>query len=339
MSGTGIEDTAELQPARRDLSWFALALAALAATAFVGGAYLAARSMLAARTPEKHGTKWVLAGPQSTPIRPQKAPASTPNAPAADGYMLLAATTETPPPEPPVALPASAQRIFIHYSLPDWPASVRPEVEVQRAGEEAGDLSATVQPQPGSSWGRGRVVLVPKKGQKGFAPGIYLVRLFGPEQLEEVVSFVVLADLEKILGQQPPAGGLVIVSTAVAPTLGPDGTPKGSARSLSGAKEVYFWFAYDAAVDGTAVEIHWFLNGKLVPQASSRLRLKGGSGTAVAYIRAEGGTLPPGNWSVGVYLEGSSEALAGEQFTIGGKVTNSTGPGTMEKPGPGTRPG
>ena len=64
------------------------------------------------------------------------------------------------------------------------------------------------------------------------------------------------------------------------------------------------------------VEVHWFLDDQLIPPASTRLRLNGGSGTAAAFIKCQGGTLPAGKWSVGVYLEGGTDALAGVHFAV-----------------------
>ncbi|MBC7288026.1 MAG: hypothetical protein H5T86_08310 [Armatimonadetes bacterium] len=160
------------------------------------------------------------------------------------------------------------------------------------------------------------IALSTAKSGTAFSPGIYIARLRGPAGTEETLSFAVLAGLEKILSHEPPAGGVVITDAAVTDRAPAGGTPKLRLTEISGARELYFWFAYDAAVDGTVVEVHWFCNGQLVEAASSRLRLSKGSGTAAAFIKVGAGTLPAGNWSVGAYLEGGSQPLAGLQFRI-----------------------
>ena len=321
MSSQGIEDTAELRPIRRDPSWFILAVAVFAAIAFVAGAYWSSSSSTSPRRlsissapPTRRATPHT--AELSLAASAQSKLTHTERSLITGDYFLIASTSERLPSEAPVALPASAPQIFIHYSLPDWPASARPEIIIERDGEEVHEGAIEVRPSTASVHARGIVVLRPPPGAKGFAPGIYLVHLRDTAGAEEVLSFAVISDLEKILAQQPPPGGLLITDCAVTPELTPDGAPKGRVSELVGPSQVYFWFAYDAAVEGAVVEVHWFLDGQLIPPASSRLHLKGGSGTAVAFVKCQGGTLPAGKWSVGVYLEGGTDALSGAQFVV-----------------------
>lgn len=311
------EETAELPAVlSADWSWPVLVVALVVGLAFLGGAYYGSADRRRAAGVQP-GT-----GPRAT--QPGAGDAQS-QAPAAleeeeaptDGYFVGATLSEKRPGRAPLALPGSAGRVYYHYSLPGWPAGARVRLTWRLGGKELLSRGVKWQPDKRAPWATGYFLLpVPREGE-GFPSGIYEVELSAEGGLTDTGSFAVLRDLELMMGHEPPAGAVLVSRPVICLSVdgqGRPGTPVTQVPATS--PRVFTCFSYDGAVKGAVLEVVWFCQDVEVPSARTRLELPGVGGTASAFLRRGQEALPAGPWSVGVYLEGASQALSAASFTV-----------------------
>ncbi len=345
--GPSDQETALLEPVRRgDWTWYVLALAALAGAAFVAGAMLGGRraavagpALAAARAvetlaPGKGGAGMgateeraaarqiearVAAGGKARVQGPGQAPEVSGRAEGGqasrDGYLFAVSASPTPPQEAPLALPARAGRVYLHYRLPGWPEGGRLKLSCRLGNIELPVLEW--HPQTGRGYACGYFAIGRPAGWKAFKQGIYLVRLEGPEGLVEEGSFAILEGLADIAGGQPPAA-VIVSNLRTAAGVDKLGRPVRPAKEFpADAEAIYACFDYSGAVAGIALEVRWFLGEGEVAGGRATLRLPGHRGRAWAFIRRAGNKpLPEGKWRVGVFMEGAREPLAMVEFRI-----------------------
>jgi len=235
----------------------------------------------------------------------------------ADGYFVGATLSEKRPGRAPLALPGSAARAYYHYSLPGWPANARVRLTWRLGGKEMPSRGVKWQPEKRAPYARGYFVLTAPREGEGFAPGIYEVELSADRGVTDTGSFAVLQDLELIMGQEPPAGAVLVSRPVICLSVDGQGRPGKPVTQVPAASpRVFACFSYDGAVKGAVLEVVWFCQDVEVPGVRTRLELPGVGGTASAFIRGGQEPLPAGPWSVGVYLEGASQALSAASFSV-----------------------
>lgn len=324
------QDTATLAPvSASDPSWAVMLTAALVSFAFLVGVMVGAsgrgRFAHLAASPAGPAAKSAV-----LPTTQPGAQASTSIAlTAADNaYYMGASTSPDRPMQPPLALPASAAKVYYHYSLPGWPADAHIGFRWSLKGKPCPLDKVTWRPSKNVAWAQGYFELSPPGGAATFAPGIYEVELSGPGDLREVGSFAVVDGLEGMMAQKVPPGGILVGRPVIALEVDNQGRPtKSTTQVPPSVRKLYACFTYDGAAPGTLVVVRWFYKDVEVEASKSELRLPAASGQAYATLQVTKGLLPVGNWKVAVYLRGVEKPRAEAAFVVSEKAVIPGGAG------------
>lgn len=316
------QDTALLEPVPRGLrlSAFVLISAVLAAAVFLAGVYVARPSKA-----------------QVVQLPASVRPAATPKPPAATAadYFFGIAVTSTRPDKPAPYVAAGVPRLYLHYALPGWPAGAKLTFHWSLQGKSLPASLASWHRQSRASFATGYYDLTPPeappslrpaaKGPEpaqgpasGFPPGIYQVRVDGPDQLSEIGSFVVMSGLQQMLAQQTPASAVLISPPTLASAVDGKSMPAKPLPSPvpSYTRKLFACFTYQDAAPGTMVDVRWFVGDHELHDARSQVTLPSVSGQASAWFERQGDPLPEGKWTVAVYLPGAGKPSAQTSFTV-----------------------
>ncbi|MCX7597701.1 MAG: hypothetical protein N2512_02370 [Armatimonadetes bacterium] len=323
------QDTAHMPPVvAADASWWVVLVAALVSFAFLVGVMLGAsrQPATAGRQPAVEATA-ESASQQETRQAAQSAGAIAPRA-EPDGYYMGASTSPERPAQSPLAVPATATKVYYHYSLPGWPADAQIDFSWTVKGKPLPSDGVSWIPHQNVPWAQGYFELSPPGGAATFAPGIYEVELSGPDDLREVGSFAVLQGLEAMMAQEAPPGGLLVGRPVIAVEVDGQGRPVKSADQIPpSVSKLYACFTYDGALPDTKLIVRWFYGEVEVEAARSELRLPAAAGQAYAILQVAKGPLPLGTWKVAVYLGGVEKPRAEASFVVTEKAAIPEGGG------------
>lgn len=309
--GPAADDTQELAALRSsDWSWHALLVSAGVAVAFVAGTYLGASE----RAPAPSSAYGAWAPPN---LYASAQGAGTATSIPADGYMLAATLDSSPRHPPPLALPASAPKFYLHYSLPGWPPDARVHLSWKLAGASLPTDRVRWRPRRDAKWASGYFVLSPPSDSGRFAPGIYEVELTGPGHRREFASFAVVSGLEAMLRQQPPQQALLVTKPVIALGVDAQARPLQPTSSVpASASTIYACFSFDAAVPGTVLQVRWFHAGREVTGSRSRIKLPSPSGNAYGFVQRSQQAFATGRWTAAIFIEGGRQPLAQASFAV-----------------------
>lgn len=254
--------------------------------------------------------------------RPKAEPLPTPQAMARQPQLIpdtvVVSASEPKPPSTPSLLPTETLVLYCFYRLERYPAETPLTVEWRLNGQPLGTLPLEDHRRERGTILAGRFLIRPPQGAQQFAPGLYqLIFRSGTETLEEA-SFVLAAEADRILGQQPPpAGEIRVVNLVTCAGLDPQGKPLSVAQSFAPRAKIYALFTYVNGVKQTRFEVRWLFGDLVIPQATQQIEMQAGAGQAYAWLQASGEGLPPGQYQVQVLLAGGEQPLATAQFAIG----------------------
>lgn len=327
--GPSSQDTAEMPRVTvLDPSWWVLLVAALVSFAFLVGVMLGGARARSFHSPLPSSAP--VAEDAIEPYRGAVEPAGARmgSAELGEGYYMGASTSPERPPQPPLALPASAAKIYYHYSLPGWPVDARIDFRWSLRGKTLPLDGVAWRPSQDGAWAQGYFELLPPGGAATFAPGIYEVELSGRSDFREVGSFAVVQGLEGMMAQKVPPGGLLVGRPIVALEADNQGRPtKPVTQVPPSVSKLYACFTYDGAVPGTVLVVRWFYEEVEVEAARSELRLPAGAGQACGVLQLAKGPLPVGKWKVAIYSGGVDKPAAETSFVVTEKATVPQGAG------------
>lgn len=259
-------------------------------------------------------------GPEPEPILPQ--PEVMVAQPERIPDEVVVSDQEKAPESTPPLLPAEAQQLYCAYRFEQYPRETPLQVSWRRQGHDLGELKLESHRQARGEILAGRFTIKLPEEKKQFAPGIYqLIFRSGAKTVAEA-SFVLAEGAQEILAQQPPpAGEIRVIKVGTFRGLDPQGKPLEPSRHFGPKDRIYVVFTYLNGVKDARFEVHWLSRSIVIPQATQQVEMKAGAGQAYAWLEAQGGGLPEGNYQVQVLRAGSEQPLATAQFMVGKGVT------------------